>query len=115
MYFGKIINVKFDDDNWYPSSNELIEAEKKDLKKLKKYNMKSFTGFYNITDCENEGDIKYAEKEVTNAGGIVDKVLSEIKDENIDDYYESRNWTIQFHCNTKKQFNKTCKELRINL
>ena len=72
-----------------------------------------FTAQYYIADCENEGDIRHAEQEVTNAGGIVDKVVSKPKDEDIDDYYEGRNWAIQFHCDTREQFYKTCKTLEI--
>jgi hypothetical protein len=70
---------------------------------------------YYIADCENEGDINYARREVTEAGGIIDDVVSESKDtdENIDDYYESKNWYVAFHCDTKEQFVKTCQKLGI--
>ena len=63
-----------------------------------------FTEHYQITECEHEGDIKYAINEVEKAGGIFDKVISVNKDnaDEIDDYYESKEWFVQFHCNSLK-------------
>ena len=70
-------------------------------------------GYYKVIDCEHEGDINTAENEVIKAGGIVDKVISENKDtdEEIDDYYESKDWYIVFHCEDEKKLNEVCKKL----
>ena len=76
---------------------------------------KKLVEYYNVVDCENEGDIDTAKREVEKAGGIVDKVLHSPKDsdEEIDDYYESQEWTIMFHCDNEEQFAKTCQQLGI--
>lgn len=70
-------------------------------------------GYYKVVDCENEGDINMAEREVREAGGIVDNVISENKDtdEDIDDYYESKNWYIVFHCESEKRLYEVCEKL----
>ena len=70
-------------------------------------------GYYKVIDCEHEGDINTAENEVREAGGIVDKVISENKDtdEDIDDYYESKDWYVVFHCEDEKKLNEVCKKL----
>ena len=70
-------------------------------------------GYYKVIDCEHEGDINTAENEVREAGGIVDKVISENKDtdEDIDDYYESKDWYIVFHCEDEKRLSEVCKKL----
>ena len=70
-------------------------------------------GYYKVVDCENEGDINKAEREVREAGGIVDNVISENKDtdEDIDDYYESKNWYIVFHCESEKRLYEVCEKL----
>lgn len=73
----------------------------------------SYYSTYHIVDCENEGDIEYARREVERAGGIVDDITSEYKDEDIDDYYESKEWYIDFHCETGQQFIEACKKLGI--
>lgn len=75
--------------------------------------MEKIYGYYPIVDCENEGDIRTAEKEVQDAGGIVDKVISNPKDtdEEIDDYYESKEWCIAFYCNSKTKLVEVCKKL----
>ena len=70
-------------------------------------------GYYKVYDCEHEGDITNAIKEVTEAGGIVEDVIDEYKDtdEGIDDYYESRDWYIVFHCENDEKFNEVRKKL----
>lgn len=70
-------------------------------------------GYYKVIDCEHEGDINTAENEVREAGGIVDKVISENKDtdEDIDDYYESKDWYVVFHCEDEKKLSEVCKKL----
>ena len=70
-------------------------------------------GYYRVCDCEHEGDIETAKREVTEAGGIVDDAISENKDtdEEIDDYYESKEWYIVFHCENEKTFKEVCKKL----
>ena len=77
--------------------------------------MQTFTEHYQITDCEHEGDIKNAINEVEAAGGIFDKVINIPKDEadEIDDYYESQEWYVQFHCNTLDDLKATCEKLHI--
>ena len=78
-----------------------------------KEGLNSLVEYYPVYDCENDGDIISARREVESAGGIFDDVVSEDKGEGIDDYYEGRNWFIQFHCNTPEQFEKTCRKLGI--
>ena len=70
-------------------------------------------GYYKVVDCEHDGDIEAAEREVREAGGIVDKVISENKDtdEEIDDYYESKDWYIVFHCESDKRLYEVCEKL----
>lgn len=77
--------------------------------------MEKFTEHYPITDCEHEGDINYAIKEVEEAGGIFDKVISVKKDDadEIDDYYESQDWYVQFHCNSIEDLESVRKKLGI--
>ncbi len=63
-----------------------------------------YSGIYYIPDVEHEGDIDWGKNKITNAGGIIDDIYSERKDEPIDDYYEGRNWYILWHCNTEKDY-----------
>lgn len=75
--------------------------------------IRELTQYYHVADCENENDIRIAEREVEESGGIVDDVIDEIKDEEIDDYYEGRNWYIKFHCTTQEELEETCRKLGI--
>lgn len=70
-------------------------------------------GYYKVIDCEHDGGITMAENEVTKAGGIVDKVISENKDsdDEIDDYYESKDWYVVFHCDNETKLKEVCKKL----
>lgn len=95
------------DESIAPSDEINYSPEKHTLKG------QSYYSTYHIVDCENEGDIEYARIEVERAGGIVDDINSEYKDEDIDDYYESKEWYINFHCETEQQFIEACKKLGI--
>ena len=67
---------------------------------------------YRVVDCEHQGDIDYAITKVKNAGGIVDSVEKEYKGD-YGDSYEDYEWYIEFHCDTEKQFNTTCRALHL--
>ena len=67
---------------------------------------------YRIVDCEHQGDIDSAITEVKNAGGIVDSVEKEYKGD-YGDSYEDYEWYVEFHCDTEKQFNTTCRTLHL--
>ena len=78
----------------------ISETANKNIKKSLRGDDDLYHGTYQITDCENEGDISRAIEEVSNAGVIVDNVRSEYKDtdEEIYDYYEIKEWFVDFHC-----------------
>lgn len=70
-----------------------------------------YYGSYPVVDCEHEGDIEYAKHEVIDAGGIVEKVISTEGDNDYGDFYEDREWYIEFYCNSKEEFFNTCEKL----
>lgn len=74
---------------------------------------KTFTGYYPVVDCEHQGDIDHAIIEVKEAGGTYLDVIEDPKDTDgeIDDYYESRDWYIEFTCSTEEEYHEVCEKL----